>query len=235
MTIEAAAPARTPYDEWRDRHWRLVGLLLGVVALVTAALALTMGEKRSDLGALQGGVVRGQITHVDVEGLPQGGSWRGESPVTLHWSGAVDRYAEVLVVRGVQPRGTTGNAGLPYVVGDPAEMLLALDPDVDVTHVERRGEEWTVAEWRVPMVAGLLGVVVSAATMLLVVGGPQPWRATRWAWFWLVLALGPLGLLAYLLLGGPLGLWRPADGSRRLTGGWAFLIAMVLFGGANAG
>ena len=57
------------------------------------------------------GVVRGQITHVEVEGL--------------HWSGVVDRHAEVLVVRAVQPGGTTGNAGLPYVVDDPARMLLA--------------------------------------------------------------------------------------------------------------
>ena len=62
----------------------------------------------------------------------------------------------------------------------------------------------------------------------------MPWRATKWAWIWLILLSGPLGSVAYLLLGGPLGLWRARDLSRRLTGGWAFRIAMVLFGGADA-
>lgn len=64
--------------------------------------------------------------------------------------------------------------------------------------------------------------------------GPAPWRATSWAWIWLILGGGPLGSIAYLLLGGPLGLWRPRDVNRRLTGGWAFLIALVLGGGSNA-
>lgn len=48
-----------------------------------------------------------------------------------------------------------------------------------------------------------------------------------------VLLAGPLGCVAYLLLGGPLGVARPRNPSRRLTGGWAFLLAMIFFGGAN--
>lgn len=83
------------------------------------------------------------------------------------------------------------------------------------------------------MVAGWLVFVASAATLLLLIGGPQPWRATRWAWFWLALPVAPLGLLAYFLLGGPLGVARPRHPNRRLTGGWAFLLALVFFGGAN--
>lgn len=65
------------------------------------------------------------------------------------------------------------------------------------------------------------------ATLWLLVNGPQPWRATRWAWFWL--AAPPLGLLAFLLLSGPtpgLGITRPA--TKRLTGGKAFLLALLL-------
>lgn len=228
MTVEASVPARTAYDEWLDHRWRVTGAVIALLCLVGAALVLMVGEKRSDLGALQDGVVRGHVTHVEVEGLPRGGTWSGESPVTLHWSGAVDRYVEVLVIRGLQPRGATGNAGLPYVVGDPAQMLRALDPEVDVARVDGRGDRWTLAGWRVPAAAGWLGLVAWAATMLLLVGGPEPWRATRWAWFWLVLASGPLGVLAHLLLGGPLGVKRPAAGSGRLTGGWAFLLASLV-------
>jgi lipopolysaccharide export LptBFGC system permease protein LptF len=60
------------------------------------------------------------------------------------------------------------------------------------------------------------------------------WRLTRWAWGWFVLLAGPLGCAAYLLLGGPLGVARPRNPSRRVTGGWAFLLAMFFFGGSNA-
>ena len=45
----------------------------------------------------------------------------------------------------------------------------------------------------------------------------------------------PIGSLAFLLLGGPLGVLRPRDLNRRLTGGWAFLIALVFLGGPNTG
>ncbi len=52
---------------------------------------------------------------------------------------------------------------------------------------------------------------------------------TRWAWAWFMVLGGPLGSVAYLLLGGPLGVVRPRAGHRRLTGGWAFLISLVIF------
>jgi hypothetical protein len=103
-----------------------------------------------------------------------------------------------------------------------------------MTSAPRRGDTWTLVGWSVPALAGWLALVAGAATLLLIVGGPRPWRATRWAWVWLGLPLGPLVLLVYLLLGGPLGLWRPAEGSRRLTGGWAFLLAVVIPSGWSA-
>ena len=80
----------------------------------------------------------------------------------------------------------------------------------------------------------VLGLATWFGTVLLAGAGPQPWRATQWAWIWLILFGGPLGSVAFLLLGGPLGLWRPRDLSRRLTGGWAFLIGLVFLGGDNA-
>jgi hypothetical protein len=81
---------------------------------------------------------------------------------------------------------------------------------------------------------GLFYLVLLAATLVLK-GGPRPWRATRWAWAWLVLLVPPYGIAAYLVLGGPTGLLRPRDPRRVwLTGGWAFLLALVL-GGASAG
>ena len=64
---------------------------------------------------------------------------------------------------------------------------------------------------------------------LLLVGSREPWRATSWAWAWLIL-LTPVGVPAFLLFGGITGLAPPRPGHRRLTGGWAFLLALALGG-----
>ena len=65
---------------------------------------------------------------------------------------------------------------------------------------------------------------VFLSTLGLLVVGPEPWRATRWAWFWLLTSAAfPLTALAFLVLGGPTPLVpAPRERSRRLTGGWAF-------------
>ncbi len=75
---------------------------------------------------------------------------------------------------------------------------------------------------------GVLAVVATLAALVLLVAGPQPRLATRWAWFWLS-GLYPLILLFVLLE--PVPLWRSASSTapaRRLTAGWAFLVVLVL-------
>lgn len=87
---------------------------------------------------------------------------------------------------------------------------------------------WHVSEHAFPGLslawsfAGFAGL----ATLILLIGGPQPRLATKWAWFWL-LGIGPLSL-AFLLLE-PVPVWqREALPARnRLTGGWGFVIALV--------
>ena len=111
-----------------------------------------------------------------------------------------------------------------FVLGEP-DLRTARGPASSFGDLWGRELPGWVAWW---------GIVAWASTWLLVIGGPQPWRATRWAWVWLVSIGAPVGMLGYLLLGGPLGFWRPADLNRRLTGGWAFLLAMVLLGGSSA-
>jgi hypothetical protein len=65
-------------------------------------------------------------------------------------------------------------------------------------------------------------------TLLLLVAGPDPTIATRWAWFWLGMAV-PL-FWAVFLLAEPWFFRDRADraGTRRLTGGWAFLLGLVI-------
>ncbi|RHW25914.1 hypothetical protein D0Z08_16365 [Nocardioides immobilis] len=78
----------------------------------------------------------------------------------------------------------------------------------------------------------MAGLFVMTIGMLGAAG--EPWRATRWAWFWLILMLPPFACPAYLLFGGPAGLARPKRPEARLTGGWAFLLAILLGGNGIA-
>jgi len=76
----------------------------------------------------------------------------------------------------------------------------------------------------------LLGLVWFAA-LLVLIGGARPRLATKWAWFWLGLAI-PVLFAVYLVLE-PVPVWRRAPmapSAGKLTGGWAFLLALVLGG-----
>jgi len=71
--------------------------------------------------------------------------------------------------------------------------------------------------------------LVSLAILVLLIIGPQPRWATKWAWFWL-LGLGPMSVV--FLLAEPVPVWQSSPAylrPSRLTGGWAFLL--MIFGG----
>lgn len=75
----------------------------------------------------------------------------------------------------------------------------------------------------------LLSVAALGATIAVVAGWPEPRLATRWAWFWLIAYFWPAALVFLLLE--PTPAWRrePVRAPRRrLTGGWGFLLALVL-------
>jgi hypothetical protein len=232
MATDVGTPAAAAYDAWRDRRWRLTGVVFALVWLVAAALVLVGGAKRSDLGTLVADLQDGSVARVDVVAPPDL-ELLPRTTVELRWqAGPVHRFAEVRVDRRARPR--------PWSTGDrittsPDDFLLGLAPDLEVRPLEPGGgftSEWR--GWRLPPGVGVLALASWIGTLMLAGLGPEPWRATRWAWGWLLLAGGPLGSLAYLLLGGPLGVVRPRNPGRRLTGGWAFLLVAALLGGSGA-
>ena len=201
--------------------WVLVAgclLLLGTIVVA--------GERTTSYDDLSSAVAAGRVDEVHVVGgIHEGGS---SAFVEVHWrSGPIGRVTEVVETTS---RGAVADTALdaPVIDGLVDDRLTELDPSLRIT---RGGDLHGYSElksWRIPSWTGLVGVAVGLCVLVLLVLGPQPWRATRWAWFWLLGLAPPLGLLAFLLLGGATRLWPPARPEVRLTGGWAFLLAIVV-------
>lgn len=236
MAIEAAPVAQSPqtsYDEWLGRRWKVTGRIIALLWLVAVLAILLVGERRSDLGLLHGGLSDGSVTEVEIVGLSEEGVSGGYATVRLVWESRVlNRYTEVMVVSPDRSSGRPYNSeDLPVVVRDPRPTLEELQPGVEIVLMGyRSGTSWEAGGWSLRGWPSMLVGPLWLGTLFMLMGGPQPWRATRWAWFWIMLATPFYGAVAYVLLGGPLAAGRPANRSRRLTGGWAFLIALFLGG-----
>jgi hypothetical protein len=220
-----AAPAQEErsWSGW----WRWIGIALLVGWVVVLASAVLVGERETSHVDLEKAIAAGDVSEIEVAGgLDKHGN--GFTTVELRWrDGFVRRYAEVREVG----RGA-GRAEPPRVRAGYADRLAEAYPDLRVERVgdpELRGFEAGVVGYRLPGWSASALLVVTLGSLLLLICGPQPWRATKWAWFWITGLAAPLGQLAYLVVGGPTPLGRrPAAGTRRLAGGWAFLLALLV-------
>lgn len=209
----------------RVRYTLIVGWLLAIIAT-----PLT-GERASSWGEITGLVTAGEVDTVRVVGeLPGRGT--GYSVVEVHWRHGLLRYtAEVVHVQGRgngAPARAATDATTPRINEAPSSRLTELQPGLEVTREDHRsGAAGELLGWHVPPVVAMSAALLFFAGFGLLIAGPQPWRATRWAWFWLLLP--PVGSVAFLLLSGPTpGLPSPRNPRRRLTGGVAFLLSLLL-------
>ena len=207
--------------------WVALRLVLAVVyVLVIAGVALTYRSTAS-LQALYDDVRTGATSQVElVGGLPPGSS--GSAVQTAQWQTGLRRWTSELLVQ--RPPGQRD--GFPVTAqqtsDDVAAEVRGLDPDVRVVTSEHRsGFSPQLYGVRLPLLIGIPALLGTLAGIVLLVGGPQPYRATRWAWFWL--SGMPGGALAFLALSGPTpGLRTPPPGEPRLTGGRAFFVALIV-------
>lgn len=206
-----------------------VGVLVLWVGLVAATVV--GGERSGTWQELRSDLLAGSVTEVSVsDGLGAGS--RGYSVVEVTWrDGPLRRSAEVLQVSGPGAAArAVDSTEVSTVVRQPVpELVRGLDPGVRVTSAELSGG-LELMGWRAPERLGGPFLLAWVATGVLVALVPRPRVATPAAWLWLVFGTAPVGSVAFLLLSGVLRRHAPAPGAgvdRRLTGGWALLLAVV--------
>ncbi|GAB4081704.1 hypothetical protein GCU67_12710 [Modestobacter muralis] len=227
--LPAAAPTtRQPRGAWSLRDgWTAVRAALVVGWLALALTTVLAGQRPSSLDDLRAAVDAGRVAQVRISaGLEQGATGYGIQVAVWRDGPIAHRTEGWQVSPGVEAPVDSRQVFDTDLAGE----LVTADPDLRVLPLVEGVSAVDVQGWRLPGWAGLLVLVEWLAALFLLVGGPVPERATRWAWFWF--SWNPLGVLAFLLLSGPTpGIPRPRLGARRLTGGWAFLLSLVLGGG----
>jgi hypothetical protein len=184
----------------------LVGFVLGAVQLAARPVQKSVGE-------LEAALTSGQVRTLTIERPPNGVQVGGDFRV--EWTGAGrPGYASYQYSSGAS--GTVADEG--------AIILAAAQSSPSPVAVEVRHESLVPSG----VIWGWFGIAV-LTTIGLLIAGPQPRRATKWAWFWLAVSITPLWLVFLVLE--PVPMWsdqpRPVA-RRRLTGGWAFLLSLVL-------
>ncbi|MCZ2830399.1 hypothetical protein O2W14_16295 [Modestobacter sp. VKM Ac-2986] len=232
MLPAAAAPTdrepRRPPARLRD-PWTALRVALVAGWLAIALATLVAGQRPASLDDLRAAVDSGRVTEVQLsEGLGPGATgyvvqeavWR--EGLLSHRTEGWDVSPGVDAPLDSRQVFDTGMADQLRTAG------------VRVLPLDEPSSSSEVFGWWVPGWVGLLVLAEWVAVLFLLVAGPVPERATRWAWFWL--QWNPFGVLALLLLSGPFpGVRAPRPGARRLTGGWAFLLSLFLGGGHLGG
>ncbi len=184
-------------------------LLTAIVAVATVAAALAPAERSVD--ELLTALARGEVRTLTID-RPTGEAL-GSFPVRWTGAGRPGKASYEVDTMGGAQSVDQGREILAAAAASPRR--------VDVRTTDRMPP--TGFGWAPSLV--VLGAFLGA--FLLLVAGPEPRLATRWAWFWLCLAAWPVWL-AFLVLE-PTGLWDRRvliAPTRRLTGGWAFLIGL---------
>ena len=217
---EATAGARRQHDLAAWDRFRL-GLLAACLLVLAATVGL--GQRETPLADLRAAVTEGRVDRVVVLGEPVRAE-QGYGTQVVQWQdGVVRRTTEAMV--GAPPGADT--ADLLSLPEDLAALLTRIDPELEVRRSAPADTTWSglLLGWQVPTWLALAALAVLLLQVGYLVSVPQTWRATRWAWFW-VLSVPVVGSVLLLLLSGRTpGLPPPAG--RRLTGGWAFLLACV--------
>lgn len=231
MTSPAGQEVAAPKPLWATDRWRWVLMTVAVALLAVAPFVATHPKSLSDL---KDAVASGAVTHVVIaDPLPEGAT--GLATPEIRWEqGGITHATQVMQVSDRSVATPSSQAPTDMVVGDVRQYLRGLPgggPDRLTINETTRASSGSILGWQVPGWFALTSIVLWLLTLTLVIGGPAPWRATRWAWFWCVVSpVAFVGVPAYLALSGRLPWGASEPPKRRVTGGWAFAAMLLLSG-----
>lgn len=218
--VEGRLPRRSEmFDVLR---WAMLALWIFVMTV-----GVSVGSYDSQLRDLESDLAAGRVTSVMVTpGMPRGAE--GETTQSVFWrAGLLNHRADVsMIIPGTD--NWASDDGMETRSGyDIAEQIAAEHPTVRIERIPELLSYAEVFGFQVPFWVLWFALAGAVGTLMVLVSGPQPWRATRWAWFW-ILSTG-IGPPLFLLLAGPTPPLRsPRKQHRKLTGGWAFLTALLI-------
>ncbi|GAA3593187.1 hypothetical protein GCM10022223_05060 [Kineosporia mesophila] len=189
--------------------------------IVLVVFTVLLGEREGRFGDLEKDLAAGKVTEVSVSGEMPG---EQQSEQTVHWRDGLFRRTDVIMTYSGGER--PGFHGTIVQAPNAVTYLQQQYPGVTVRSVgERQATSDFYGFGNMSPALGILYAVVYFGTLLRIIAGPQPWRATRWAWFWVWCFLAPVAPPLFLTLAGPTPLVpAPKNLNRRLTGGWALLL-----------
>ncbi|MFC5381296.1 hypothetical protein [Aquipuribacter nitratireducens] len=238
---EAAVPAAAA-TAVLPRRWVVVRWALVALWVVAAVAVLAVGAQRSSVEDLERAVAAGRVDAVQVRG-GLGDAEAGSATQEAVWrDGLLRRYTEVVVSRDDGITWVDGDR--PVVDDDLGTLVRQLAPEVEVVRAGPDpssgdavgpGTGSPLTTYRVPSPVGWLLGLGWLLHVALLVEGPAPRTGTRWGWFWVLFP--PLGPLVHALVGmrraGDADVRRRPALPRGLTGGWAFLLNLVVTSAAG--
>ncbi|WP_323100222.1 hypothetical protein [Intrasporangium sp. YIM S08009] len=229
MSAPTPVPTRDAYGGIVDGLGRAALVVAAVVVAVAVGL---LGTHPTPLSELRTAIASGQVHDLRVAGtLPEGAS--GFATAYVRWSaGGFDRLT---TVRQVSSPDQGEGARSDVVVGSIEQHLREVQGAgvLRIVHDESArptGGSMVGIELPSWVVGGAL--LVWVLSLLLLVMGPEPSRATRWGWFWLLVStFAPLTTVLFLVLGEPAQRRSGEPGRRRRFGGGRAFVLMLLVGG----
>ncbi|MFN8080000.1 MAG: hypothetical protein U0Q19_10575 [Kineosporiaceae bacterium] len=215
----------------RASTWTRIRLGLAALWAVIMVAGIQFGERSASLADLESALTTGRVSTVRVTGGLLPGD-TGSTLIELRWRDHhVTWMAEVEQASSGDAEPSTWGHGDGRIVGDVTTYLAHRHPGVHVVRQpgapSQLGLSADLAGWRLRGWLALPLLIPTLATLYVLLAGPEPWRATRWAWFWIMSQpLAGIGTWAFLLLSGPTpSISAPHRPLRRLRGGWAFVLA----------
>jgi len=210
-------------------RWSVTVLWIGL-----AVTAVVTGERGGRFDDLRQDLASGAVTQVTVRGAGVPDGAHGQATQTVVWR---DRWT---IVRQDQVRvsvdraqGASDGSFSGTVLDGESDLgayLRRSYPGLTVVQENTGGSSTSALGFRdVPAFVGVGLLITTLAVLLLIITTAAPWRLTPWAWLWVWLLLSPVAVPLYLLFAGPTPLVpRPRDVDRRLTGGWALLLCLLI-------